>query len=282
MADITPNADDQRHRAITVPEGNESHSLRARGTTLLASTANPAIMTEHDAQQSPPLSEDVSFPFMKLPLELRNKVYEEFLVLPGSIKIKTMRRKSSQGDTQKAQNLKLKKGHVSNLFATSRAIYHESVPVYFGLNIFYFPKLDILAKFLSKIGPSCRRKIRSISVLYWGKTPAKAAKLLGECIGLRHLTLSFDLLSERCLPRRNRIMMKIYGLKDLLRIRGLGSLRIEVEDIGLLPQHWSSMAFEDLPEFEEAMQVCKQPRSAAQLARQDKKDYPEAITEDQQ
>lgn len=243
MTDIRLSADDQRHTAITAPEGNEPHSLEAQDTTPSASTADPAVVTEHDAEQSPPLSRDVPFPFMKLPLELRNQVYEEFLVLPGKRGPKYLR-----SNIKRARRLRQQKRDAINLFLAPRAIYYEAVPIYYGLKIFHFPNVDNLALFLSELKPRFRRSIRSLSVFFWGKTPARAARLLVKCTGLRNLSLCFNVFPAGCMPKKNRRLMKMHGLEDLLRIRGLETLRLEyVADEGA--KDWKSAPIEELDAF---------------------------------
>lgn len=63
-------------------------------------------------------------------------------------------------------------------------------------------------------------------------------------------------------------LMKLYGLRDLLRVRGIERLEITANDT--VRQYFHI----NIPTLEAALQVLKQPRKPAQLKRQDNKDYP--------
>ncbi len=69
--------------------------------------------------------------------------------------------------------------------------------------------------------------------------------------------------------------MKIYGLSDLLKVRGLTEVEVE---LGTPEIDGFIRSFDDdLVVFKETLQVLKQPHSAAQLKRQEKKDYPQEV-----
>lgn len=108
-----------------------------------------------------------------------------------------------------------------NVFLVSRTIYNEAMPTYFGENVFIFHSTDNFARFITSIGANSRWQLGRAKIHWKGTGSAKAARLLGECFGLRHLTIQ--------LPERNWVTCnsqapyeaRLSGMKDLLRVRGL-------------------------------------------------------------
>lgn len=154
------------------------------------------------------------------------------------------------------------------IFRVSKTIYAEAMPVYFGCNTFAFVSLDILSV-LNKLKPDFRRSIRSLSINFWGLTPAKSVKILQGCISLRKLSLRVGYRTIRCWKNEFLPLLKAHGVNDLLKLRGIEELKVE---------NASHYAMEDFIKgweaFVGALQVLKQPRNAVTLRRQDKKDYP--------
>ena len=122
-----------------------------------------------------------------------------------------------------------------NIFLVSRIIYNESMPIYFGQNVFSFDSTDNFAKFVTKIGPNCRWQLGRVYIhwFHWyGSTPAKAARLLGECFGLRHLTIqipdrNFGTSCNIRAPNEARLL----GMRDLLRVRGLTKVEVVIPTV---------------------------------------------------
>lgn len=125
-----------------------------------------------------------------------------------------------------------------------------------------------MANFLSSLYPLYRRKIGSISVNFFGRTPAKATKLLIQCIGLRHLSISFEYRTWVFAYGRTQ-MVKLPGVKDLLQVRGLKTLKLELDDDLELHdrQLWNTF-----PELEAALQDLKLAHDPAFLVELEKKD----------
>lgn len=84
------------------------------------------------------------FPFIRLPLELRNMVYRELLVMPGPIDLgKTRRSRPSvmlldneEPDSRMSRKLS-KHPRVFGIFLVSEQIRQEAISVYFGGNSFH-------------------------------------------------------------------------------------------------------------------------------------------------
>lgn len=221
------------------------------------------------------------FPFMRLPPEIRIMIYKELLVMPGTINIKwkfffeekilrieeSVRSKDGMGldvciDGKSARQL---------LWA-SKTIYQEASTFYFGSNHFHFGSLNMLTKCLEHIKPDFRRLLRRITVRYMGYAPAKAMKALATCISLSELTLEIC-MSTGILERGYQGLMKLNGLNDLLKIRGLEKVTLDTEDIDSHPRHHFG-TFSDKDALADALQILKEPHDPAKLKRQEAKDYP--------
>ena len=170
---------------------------------------------------------------------------------------------------------------VPQLFGTSRDVYHESAPIYFRYNVFDFGSLDSVASFVNSLPAISRRAITSVVVDYNGYRPAMATKALTTCLGLQHLRIHFTSSSVPLIRRwyipGNRSWERLFGLKDLLRIRGIKELEVTRSEpsndfLGLEPH------FQDWQAFTKVLQVLKEPHTKQQLTRQSKKDFPQKAT----
>ncbi len=229
------------------------------------------------------------FPFMKLPQEVRLMVYKEHLVLPGPISTVgsrwggaalcvKLRRDCVLHQPSHRSYIPLDQS-VFGLFSASKSNYKQSVSMFFRHNDFRFANLNQLSSFLSRISVEARRSIAAVYVGYGGATPARTFKLLKECVGLRRLTLELSQSSIGTIPWVSKSagfkLMKIYRLSDLLKVRGLTEVEVE---LGTPEIDGFIRSFDDeWVVFKKTLQVLKQPHSAAQLKRQEKKDYPQEV-----
>ncbi|KAL9098591.1 MAG: hypothetical protein Q9163_005779 [Psora crenata] len=218
------------------------------------------------------------FPFMRLPLEIRTMIYKECLIMPVPIQIYGHGNAMISRDRRSPQwSNPICATALCRLFQVSKAIYRESMPIYFRYNEFSFSSLSPVYYFLHSLAPDARRTISSISLTYGGTREALAARALRTCLGLRHLTIVFDSWSmASARPTSGPCsLLHLNGLRDLLRIRGLQTLEVHRKLDHYPDSHGS---FRDFPAFVEALQVLKRPRAKAQFTRQDKKDYPQKAT----
>ena len=131
--------------------------------------------------------------------------------------------------------------------------------MFFRHNDFRFANLNQLSSFLSRISVEARRSIAAVYVGYGGATPATTFKLLKECVGLRRLTLELSQSSIGTIPWVSKSagfkLMKIYGLSDLLKVRGLTEVEVE---LGTPDIDGFIRSFDDeLVVFKETLQVLK-------------------------
>ncbi|KAL8714988.1 MAG: hypothetical protein Q9225_006449 [Loekoesia sp. 1 TL-2023] len=216
------------------------------------------------------------FPFMKLPPELRLMVFKEVLIEPSDIGfhydqwakllIATIDDEHDDGGVY------YHPAATCSLFGVSKDFYKEAMPVYFGCNTFFFSSLDALMV-LSNLKVEYRRSIKSLRVCFWGLSPAKSARLLRGCTGLRQLSLRMGNRRVRYsgmpfLPRLNWD-----GVNDLLKVRGITDLKVTPFDYKCKGQ-FPDQFVKGWEPFVERLQILKQPYSAAELRRQDMKDYP--------
>ncbi|KAL8750671.1 MAG: hypothetical protein Q9199_006918 [Rusavskia elegans] len=155
------------------------------------------------------------------------------------------------------------------IMQVSKALRIETTPLYFGHNTFEFRDLNAFSFFLTKLNSESRRSITSLILRYEGGHPARSMKLLRSCVSLRQLSLecTWGTIRYGDFP-----WYSIYGLKDLLQIRGIQTLKLKKPR---LSEYFSWEAYcMEWQELLEALQVLKQPYSEAAIRRQDKKDYP--------
>ena len=260
-----------------------------------ASNAATAGRSEVALTSDRPKVPDQPFRLMDLPLELRSMIFRQFLVMPGPVLFRCMAYKQmvpfARAESVGVEDLRrwtyeeslgsfveseiIRQSSLLNIFSASKTIYRETVPLYFGCNEFDFKSLDYMEQFLSKVGAECRWQIASITINYKGKAPAKAVKRLTECVGLRRLTLHINTHSFGRVDPRTPNEVRLIGMSDLLRIRGLD--RIDIVNHAGKYTYFTTKLFttEDLVDgLREHLEVLKLPRDPKQLKRQERKDFP--------
>lgn len=233
---------------------------------------------------------DQPFRIMDLPLEVRTMVFKEFLVMPGPIlsrreayfegKYQTIppfaklpwfkfeqRGWWGSGSCEEINESSIiRQSDLLNIFSASKTIYRETVPLYFGCNTFEFRQLDDFEKFVTKIGAEYRWQLARVSIhRYRGRAPARAVKHLVTCVGLRELTLNMDGYSIATFSNVPPYNFNLYGMKDLLRIRGLTNLQVISQEA----DHEKAIGA-----FKKQLEVVKQPHHPKNLKRQENKDFP--------
>lgn len=286
VAEQVPNAVDtglieqesssQRETSTALDRGLETTALPG------GQPSNPGNINFIEPKQSliVKLPVVIPFPFMKLPLEIRTMVYKELLVLDNPINFMWYVGYSGPRRCQLAAGVKIDKRFViprpaleqiCGLLRTSSAIHEESFRIMFGYNTFHFDELDMFESFVSKLRPDYRRSIARMTLCYFGRAPARAMKLLRECVGLRSLSIILDCMTVYHMPYNKgtgfRDIKKLHGMNDLLKVRGIRNLQITLK---AMPERFSV--------FNSAVQVLKEPHSDVWLRRQEAKDYPQKAT----
>jgi len=254
---------------------------------------NVKLEAEHEAgevraeQQAAEMGEVTTapkepFPFMRLPPEIRNMVYKELLVQPGVVCVQY---NDSRVEEYVRKDLRIKEGSreievcidgrsIRQLLWTSKTIYREASTFYFGSNHFRFQCLDMLTTCLQHLKPDFRRLLRRITVPFTNVAPARAMKLLGTCISLSELTLEISSLCTTWSSRRYQGRMKFNGLNDLLKIRGLDKLTVDLTRMERFRRKGIDV-FADEKGLANVLQILKEPHDPAKLKRQEAKDYPD-------
>lgn len=201
------------------------------------------------------------FPFMKLPLELRNMVWKELLVMPGLIVM---------GST------KLRLGRprvipinpIYGVFLVSKQIRQEAITTYFGNNEFIALDVAALAEFLYCIGPDACNLIRKIWIYYSrGKNAGKAFKLLTQCGSLRKIHFRIGCYYRTMYRAKKLPFLKRPGIQSLLKIRGLEELDVKVDWQGLMPCPFREVVEREMEDFLQALEILKKPRDAKRQRR---------------
>jgi len=141
----------------------------------------------------------MSFPFFRIPIEIRDRIYKLVLTSTEPVCVvkqnrhhrcrSALRSGRALRPTEDQDDRKVLEGHsqLAILF-TCRQVYNEAVPNYYHVNTFVIRNVKILDDFITTIGEACRREVRSI--VYCSITMTKAsAKLLPKLTGLRKLEL---------------------------------------------------------------------------------------------
>lgn len=160
---------------------------------------------------------------------------------------------------------------LSSFCRVSTAIHQEACHILYHDNTFYFNDTLHLAEFLIDIKADKRRSLHSLELRYRGQAPARAFKLLAQCVNLRRFTIFVDAVYTR---DRHVNLIKRQGMVDLLKVRGIQHLEVKEVPFAALygddlrrPNVWTA--------FVNSLQVLKQPHTAAELRRRERKDYPE-------
>ena len=199
---------------------------------------------------------DQPFEIMKLPKEVLRMILKEYLLMSTPIvkeRVLTINRRIRDkiglinaafalpaGDSIPLDRTQptfieesriIRQSEFLNIFLVSRTIYNEAMPIYFGQNIFVFHSTDTFATFVTKIGPNCRWQLGRARIFWEGNAPAKAARLLGECFGLRQLTIQLSGSNYTSCNRQAPHEARLSGMKDLLRVRGLTKVEVVIPTI---------------------------------------------------
>lgn len=151
----------------------------ATETQVLKPTANQKSRNSEDIEQliTPPQE---TFPFMRLPPEIRNMIYKQALVIPpGIIRLNVDNRYPDRNPA-------------CPLLSTCRTIYAEAAIFYYGLNRFNLYNMNLLGNWLRSVRPESRRLISRITMIYAGQTSIKDLKSLAEFVDLKELYLHID------------------------------------------------------------------------------------------
>ena len=173
---------------------------------------------------------------MEFAPEIRNIIYCALLVMPGPIHVQDERPAYTDITRPEGGWESLRRSaHLSQiiyqidvmgLLFTSKTIYCETLPLYYSQNTFRLFSSHGLKKLADKLGPQPCEHITKLSILWAGPALAKDARVLGTFSGLQELELDITAFYTFKKSTDQNLQVKVYGLKDLLRIRGLRKLEV--------------------------------------------------------
>lgn len=174
------------------------------------STITHSVLLESDARHV--------FPFLKLPPEIRNRIYDLVFVSPQYIGANGTLTKAFYHDAAKYRHL---------AFASAcRQIYQESANIFYAKNGFEFFYIRPLLEFLEAIGAEGRKLLTKIKFSCTKGTPFIVLRYLKSCTNLQELEVSTRIV----MPSRKNSWWA-YPLKDAKGFF-LGSNRvIEYEEV---------------------------------------------------
>ena len=222
-----------------------------------------------------------TFPFLSLPIELRNVVYKMHLLMEGPVKIAgaapqyegNVAWAIAEATEDRPKRSKILQLELLQIFLVSKTVYHEATRIYFGLNRFYFRETSDVLR-MKCLSPDLRRTISKVTLRVHGKKQVEGIKFMATWMGLRDLTVVVPFekflgyIGSRAPPRA------FSGMQALRRHRGLEHFKIEI-----LPHSWWSVAScqnreSQLTAF---FAVLLRPRSSVFKAKIEKMDYREKL-----
>jgi len=180
--------------------------------------------------------------FMKIPLEVRVKIYHlilkvsGFRLLVGNRSFVAHDEKVPIWETRSQDALTMPPvQEFLALLSVNKDIFEEAMPEFFRQNHFQFTDMGSLKKFFHNVGPIRRKHMRNVSLHYDNLSVAAAgARLLTESDTLQKLTL---IMSARKDPaghfminhsrRKFAALSKIPGFSSLKRLRGIKQLTFD-------------------------------------------------------
>jgi len=180
--------------------------------------------------------------FMKIPLEVRVKIYHlilkvsGFRLLVGNRSFVAHDEEVPIWETRSQDALTMPPvQQFLALLSVNKDIFEEAMPEFFRQNHFQFTDMGSLKKFFHNIGPIRRKHMRNVSLHYDNLSVAAAgARLLTESDTLQKLTL---IISARKDPaghfminhsrRKFAALSKIPGFSSLKRLRGIKQLTFD-------------------------------------------------------
>lgn len=200
------------------------------------------------------------FPFMKLPLELRQRVYYfhfQQAKRPGGLG------KDCPAGDYCPNAVYNDSVSVRELIKVNKLVYDEAMPVYYRSQVFIFKSIKKFRAFLRAIGPFQRSYVAHVSFVWRGYHGTEVFRLLADCPRLRYLEVAVgpyfreELIHPRPHWRQQWEVMsptKCPGVKTLLNIRGLLSV-----EFTLWREILRTRPLPDVEAFEEALQLLTQP-----------------------
>lgn len=193
---------------------------------------------------------------MELPLELRLMIYKCHFLQDGTFPKWQQNCPARDMCSAKTYNLNVP---VRMLWTVSKQVYHEAMPIYFQSKQFCFDQPSKVVDFVQTIGPYHRPHITRITLhMHCLDDYSYVFKKFSQYVSLQHLSLILLPYREEHWPRINCSN----GTKDLLKIRNLKSVSVEVGPLADEIGEWV-----DQEEFLNAIQILKHPYDAAAIKR---------------
>jgi len=190
--------------ASTIDDADKNSTLerQLREAQLLNEQLLAQSVAEHQARlKAEEFVQRRTFPFEKLPPELRKVIYGMTMSLDKTITISRRRLKEPNGDSPFAldsrvhderQDGKVKRKLPEKLFGLSmlrvnKLTHSEAMPLLYFNNDFVLMSASSLAKFLTDAGPRIRF-VRSIRPQHWSRSIVHATKLMVSMTSSRNST----------------------------------------------------------------------------------------------
>lgn len=194
-----------------------------------------------------------TFPFMRLPIELRFMIYKEFFNQSGHVLLVS----EKHSDNEK----------IIPLFRASEEIFHEAAPILYSHSQMIFQDHNLLTRMLQTPVSIMATFLTHVRIRTKGAAPCRAYKLLAQCKMLRTLVLDFCYSHKRYAKDDNYTVLKSRGVGDLLKIRGLQTVILWPYLILYEPQDYTpsykmiDRVTKDFQRLEDHLQVLKEPRT---------------------
>ncbi|KAI9715481.1 MAG: hypothetical protein M1812_005957 [Candelaria pacifica] len=196
----------------------------------------PGLQTKA-LQASQPIFCDTTFPFLKLPPEIRNQIYRLVLVYPSTVLSLQVTMPNLSGIRTGRKEFRLQRccyhwqppwlppQVVLSILNVNRQVYKEAMPIFYHENHFHVWSGSNLRSFLFGIGSERRSWLREMTIVFQNAGLGSAFTPLSECERLTALHIEIYLIQ---LHEENGGTIEDHkGLQKLSQIRGLTTLTCE-------------------------------------------------------
>ncbi|MCJ1366143.1 hypothetical protein MMC16_005268 [Acarospora aff. strigata] len=164
--------------------GAKKAKVSTTPSSILKSASDGPSLATAGSEDSRLLGADsrLIFPFLKLPPEIRNRIYDLIFVSDQYIGANGTLTKTFYHEAAKYRNL---------AFASAcRLIYQESANIFYAKNGFEFFYIRPFLEFLEAIGATLRKLLTKLRYNYSHGTPFVVLRYLKSCTNLRELEVS--------------------------------------------------------------------------------------------
>ena len=192
---------------------------------------------------------------LPLPPEIRNLIY--IYMLTGNTDSSQGFRSSIAGNEKEQTDVCRPSTSRLSILLVSRETFLEAYPIYYRVNLFYFPNVNILRRFLKNIGLARRQHVTRICFSWTGVDAKKTCRLLMRCPRLTFVDIVLSNYNQTRLGSPG--LPKATECAFLREVRGLETVAFTCD---LSTRYGSTIynQFETAADLEELCDAMRRPR----------------------